>query len=82
MLVFREACNYFYETDLINSKLLDMRLITVGDYSCSGWIKQALWNKHKKDHPDHNPTMTFMRHLWRVIEDDLISHSGLSKEMC
>ena len=45
-----------------------MKLITVDDYTCSGWIKKKTWEKHNKAHPDHNPTMTFMRNLWKEIE--------------
>ena len=68
MLLFREYANYIYEMDVYNSQLLDMKLITVDDYTCSGWIRKKTWEKHNKAHPDHNPTMTFMRNLWKEIE--------------
>ena len=58
-LTFREAANYFLASDIVNTKLLDMKLITVGDYTVSGWISKAVWNSHKEEHPDHNPTLTF-----------------------
>ena len=68
MLAFREAALNFYELDGINTKLIDMSLITLNDYSVSGWITKSVWLKHKQDYPDHNPTLTFMRHLWEDIE--------------
>ena len=46
MLLFREYANYIYEMDVYNSQLLDMKLITVDDYTCSGWIKKKTWEKH------------------------------------
>lgn len=68
MFLFREASHYFYEADKINEKLLDLKLITVGDYAISGWIPKGVWNKHKEKFPNSNPTMTFMRHLGPEIE--------------
>ena len=82
MLWFRGAANYFYASDTINSQLIDMRLITVSDYAISGWIPRAVWKKHIEEVPDDNPTMTFMRHLWSVIEEQLHDSTNLSKEMC
>ena len=80
MLVFREAANYFDSIERINAQLLDMRLITVSDYTISGWIPKALWNKHKKEHPDPNPTMTFMRRLWPAIEEQLQEDMQMSED--
>ena len=75
MLWFREYANFIYEMDIYNSQLLDMKLITVDDYTCSGYIKKRVWEKHNEDFPDHNPTMTFMRNLWKHIEQQLKSYA-------
>ena len=88
MLLFREYANFIYEMDIYNSKLLDMKLITVDDYTCSGWISKSVWKSHNQMYEDHNPTMTFMRHLWKEIEKQLQAYAEEenteedSKEIC
>ena len=44
-LFYRNTLTVFLTTNLINDKIFDSKLITLGDYSVQGKIPQPLWNK-------------------------------------
>ena len=49
VFIFRHTMNYMYTMDIINDKLIDLKLITASDYTATGKITPDQWQKFKDE---------------------------------
>jgi len=72
-------------TDIINNKIIDSKLVTASDYTIQGVISEETWNAFREDTADqahekgYRPVIDFNQKLVEIIEKCL-QESGLTDD--
>lgn len=69
--IFRATLTYFNIFNRINDKLVDLKFITVDDYSVACKIPKALYEKFKESKPDCPPNLSMINEFEEYLSIEI-----------